>query len=490
LGNNEENREEADISRITEIGVAKCQILPTFLRPRNLADFPEFEYPSLLRTLKIYNKRLYQKDFRSLLTGTRNLHNLTLSSRTYPTFLDFSNVQPLELPNLRRLTLGKFDEENYLADLWGQVLNIPRKATKCMSGFGELLRIFALSSLPRLDKFKLCASALYMREIDLITNRLVHFLVQHAASLHNLQISFLDVDEYQHMARVDNERLTCVHAQTQKLLSQLEQLQLGIYVVKLFSCEEPGKWSHFINTIEQVAEKVTSVNLRDTAYPFYPETPYYAHFIENSKETLTYLTLTVSNLNCELLAQCTSLQELELFGSTKMAEAYETENYQGVPAASEVVHLALLPKSIEGVMIVDLFVTSTEIASISFANFPLLKKLKMIGVGEKEDLGMTLKDLSTLVGRSSGDAEKSFYLEIEHGMNRRSVLDQPQPTLPNDTQDVLVDSSLHCGSQMLTKLAFQRAFRKKREAARVLPVQHKFQFQQNWEEGGDDQAEN
>jgi len=67
------------------------------------------------------------------------------------------------------------------------------------------------------------------------------------------------------------------------------------------------------------------------------------------------------------------------------------------------------------------WVTSTEIATINFDNFPKLKRLFVLGIGEKEDLGMTLKDLSTLMGTISGDKEKVFWLNVNRGINRRSV---------------------------------------------------------------------
>jgi len=421
LGDNEENREVADISRITEIGVAKCKIMSTYIRPQHLL-IPQFKSPNLLRTLKIYNGFLYQCEFQNLVAGARNLHTLTLSSRTYSNFYNVSNLQTFELPNLRRLILGKRREENSLTALGFDYPNI-------CTGFGlaDILRIFAVSSVPRLKELTLCASAIYIWDVALLTKQFLSFLMQQAQSIRDLDVSFLHVDHRQPLGRVGNEGRTVIEAEIEVTLSHLEELHLNTFDLELSPNEEAINWTHFIETSEKVANKVKSLTRREMAYPSYRETLYFTQFIQNNQATLTQLSLPVSDFDCALLTQCVNLKALVLHGKRKTREGFETENFRGVPAKPEVNQLALLPKSLEQILISSLFVTSTEIATINFDNFPKLKRLFVFEIGEKEDLGLTLKDFSTLMGTIFGDKEMVFCLEISGGINRRSVLEQTMP---------------------------------------------------------------
>jgi len=480
----------ADISRITEIGVAKCKILSTCVRPHNL-PCPQFKYPILLRTLEVYNGFLDQREFQDLVAGARNLHTLTLSSKTYPNFYDVSTAQPFQLPNLRRLTLGSQWEEDSLPSLGVD----DRYMTE--NGLSEILRIFAASSVPRLEEFKLCAAANYIHDVDLLTKHLVFFLAQCARSLRNLRISFpyfIFGNPYPRLRRVSVEGRTVIQSEIENFLSQLEALHLNTFDVKLCPLLETkwAQWARFIDTFEKVANQVTGLNRRCTFYPFYPETPHYAHFIQNNQATLTYLVLKASHFNCGLLTECVHLREFMLYGKPKTREEYGTENFRGIPANPEVVQLAVLPKTLEHIVISRLFVTSTEIATINLDNFPKLKRLYVFEIGEKEDLGMTLKDLSTLVGPILRDKEKVFWLEIRLGINRRSVLQQADQTLNGDHQDFLNDSSqMHPGSEMFIHLAFRGAFRYRHQAPTAVPwIQHEFEFKQNWVEDEEDQDGN
>jgi len=472
LGNNEENREEADIIRITEIGIAKCKILSTYIRPQHQL-IPQFKYPNLLRTLKIYKGFLYQSDFRTLMAGVTNLEALTLSSRTYLNSFDVSHVQPLELPNLRRLTLGKSRQEN----------SVPLSAEyMSITGFciAKIIQIFLASSIPRLEKFKLCASTAYIRDVDVLTKHLLSFIVQQAQSLRDLNVSFLHVGEYHRLGRVVNEGRTVIQSEIEATLDQVEELHLNTFTVDIIPWKVTTEWARFIDTFEKVANKVTCLNRRFTVYPFYPETSYYGDFIQNNQATLTTLVLTVSHFNCALLTQCVNLLSLVLIGNKKTVEEYKTENFRGVPAKPGMDHLALLPNSLERILISYLFVTSTEIATINFENFPKLKCLFVFEIGEKEDFGMTLKDFSTLMGTISGDKEKVFWLEVDRGINRRSVLEPADPTL-SQAHPLPLKASSH-GSQMLVNLAFQGGLRGRRESATAAPlIQNAFEFKQNWD---------
>jgi len=389
-------------------------------------------------------------------------------------------VQPLELPNLRRLTLGNRREENY----------VPFRAVDYMpmTGFGmaKIIQTFAASSLPRLEKFKLCASTTYIRDVDVLTKHLLSFIEQQAQSLRDLKVSFLHVGEYHRLGRVVNEGRTVIQSEIEEILSQLEPLHLNTFDVELSPLRESMQWARFIDTFEKVANQVTGLSARRMLYPFYPESPYYVQFIHNNQATLTQLFLTVSDVNCALLTHCVNLVVLVLVGKFKTPEEYETENFRGVPAKPEVVQLALLPKTLEDIVIACLFVTSTEIGTLNCDNFPKLNRLKVFAIGEKEDLGMTLKDLSTLVGTISGDKEMIFCLEISHGINRRSVLQQADQKLHGDHQDSLNDSSqVQPGSEMFIHLAFQGTFRYRNEAATAVPrIQTAFEFKQNWVEDG------
>jgi len=381
-------------------------------------------------------------------------------------------VQPLELPNLRRLTLGKSPEEN----------SSPFPALGYMSmwyGMSKIIQIFLASSIPRLEKFKLCASTTYIRDVDLLTKHLLSFIVQHAQSLRDLKVSFRHVGEYHRLGRVVNEGRTAIQSEIEATLAQLEELHLNTFTVILTPWEDMTEWARFIDTFEKVANKVTCLNRRFTLYPFHQETSYYGHFIQNNQATLTHLVLTVSHFNCGLLTQCVNLLSLVLVGNKKTLEEYETENYRGVPAQPDLDHVALLPNSLMCILIADLFVTSPEIATLNFDNFPKLTGLNLWRIGEKEDLGMTLKDFSTLMGTISGDKQKVFWLSVDRGINRRSVLKPADPTLSPAHPLPLTDSSR--GSQMVVNLAFQGGFRGRREGATAAPlIQNKFEFKQNW----------
>jgi len=145
LGNNEENREVADISRITEIGVASCKIMSSYIKSPHLRS-PPFKSPHLLRTLEIYNGNLDYWDYQSLLAGVRNLHTLTLSSKTYRNFNNVSNLQLFELQNLRLLTLGNYLEENALPARWWD--------DRYMAEFGFWLRSIASSPHPHFPAWR------------------------------------------------------------------------------------------------------------------------------------------------------------------------------------------------------------------------------------------------------------------------------------------------------------------------------------------------
>jgi len=111
-------------------------------------------------------------------------------------------------------------------------------------------------------------------------------------------------------------------------------------------------------------------------------------------------------------------------------EEYGTENFQGVPAKPEVGQLELLPETLEQIQIADLFVTSTEIATLN-----------------------CVRGFIHLL-------EQHFCLQIIDGINRSSVL-EPTMTFPSTSQ-------LHRGSTMFTKLIFHGAFRDRNEAATVV----------------------
>jgi len=132
--------------------------------------------------------------------------------------------------------------------------------------------------------------------------------------------------------------------------------------------------------------------------------------------------------------------------------------------------------------------TSTEIATLNCGNFPKLKHLKIFDIGEKEELGMTLKDLSTFLSNIPSDKVFKFY--IIHGINRRSVPpEQAEQTFSSAQQDFLNDSSqLRRASEMFIHLAFQGAVRyRNRVPTAVPPLQNGFKFQQIWVEDEEDQ---
>jgi len=483
-GDHDENNEESNILLMTEIGVAKCKILPSFRKPRSLVVFPKFKYPNLLRTLKINSHKLYQEDFENLLTGVRNLNTLILSSRTYSNFHEVSDMQPLDLPHLRRLTLGKYRDETSLPHRWFNVT--ARKTLMRISGLAELLRLFAASSLPLLDHFHLCASAMYMHNEDLAMACLLNFLLQHEQSLRHLRISFTDVDKYEHLLGLEEEERTnqtLIQPPSQEIEAIIAQMELHLttFTIELFPCTETMKWAYFIGDCEKIADKLKGLTQRHTIYPYFTQTAAYAQFIQNNQDTLTHLTLTVSHINCGILTRCPSLLKLTLVGNTKMMEEYETENFRGVPGKSEVEQLELLPNSLERIMIEDLFISSTELATLNFSKFPKLRNLILYQTGDKEEFGMTLNELYTIVGTASSDTSKVFYLRITRGINRHSVQagTKPASSSCNASSDMTC-SHLHVGSEMLTNLALQGAFRfgHARQEAGVYP-HRKFLYMQN-----------
>jgi hypothetical protein len=172
---------------------------------------------------------------------------------------------------------------------------------------------------------------------------------------------------------------------------------------------------NFLRIIDRVTSIQNSLSVSLVLLPRFTRFP--SEFIQVNCGTLTELALNiriVGKLDCKVFENCANLRKLILHAPPKILKHFETKNYNGIRAKSEIVHLDALPKTLSLLQVINFFLEAKDTLIFTKGTFPALESLSLLGIGEKDFLGMTLDNFLRL-------ASEGIEVGVYRGFNKNSV---------------------------------------------------------------------
>ena len=365
-------------------------------------DYPKPRYPEVTKFLRLF--------------GTISLQNYNILVG------DFANLRQLEIGWLNLRVIGNPLAWHHFPKLTSLKLCGPEPTmiddgtysySIALGYFSGMIEGLRKMHFPKLKVFELESIYHDSRE-NIFLDTFINFLSRHQKTLRTLSLAFacntyIDIKAHQSQD-VFQDWITIPNFEDR--LSKLT-LNLKSLFVHFFPFRKAEKLFTIIDHINNTQTSIESSIVLCLRFPTFT-----SDLVEDNYRTLTAVSLSMwifEEFDCQVLEKCTLLKKLLLSARPKKLEEFETENYRGIPAKSELVQIDCLPKSLEFIQIINFFIETKDVALFT-TNFPRLHTLNLQGIGEKESLGFTLEMFCFL-------AHKRFKeVGIYRGFNKKLMM--------------------------------------------------------------------